>query len=109
MEWYEILLGVFLFSLWFIPFVYELFISTFIDWNRRNKQNKEWKKQNPGKMRLRCIECKYCKWYYYRPFYNSGGIKIPSYCRLLKKQLSGIGSRCQIPDHSNAFWENKEN
>ena len=111
MEWYEWLLGIAFTALWVVPLVYELFISSFIDWIKLNKSNKEWKKENPGKQRLRCIDCKYCKFYYHHPFSKYGQYrntmvtKEPTYCRLLRRQISGRNSRCQIPDNNSAFWE----
>lgn len=112
MKTHEIILCI-IFNSW-IPFViYELFISTFIDWVKRENENRKWKKEHPNLLRKKCIDCKYCKWHYYHPFYKHGKFgnvmvtKEPHYCYLLKKQLSGTESRCKISSNSDAMWEDE--
>ncbi len=112
LKWYQILLAAPFVGIVVYGLGYEVFLRSFIDWLKQEKKNKEWKKNNPEKkLRLLCLNCKYCKWYNYHPFYKHGPYrnvavsKEPTYCRLLKIQLSGSNSRCKIPDNSNAFWE----
>ena len=113
LKWYEILIGI-IFIVGIVgTFIGACVIESLIDFIKQNKKNRQWRKQNPGKIKKLCIHCKYCKWTYYHPFSKSGPYrnvavsKEPRYCTYLKQHLSGSGSRCQIKDFERAFWEEK--
>lgn len=91
---------------------YDIFILSIIDSIKTQKNNKKYIKEHGLKLRLRCLDCKYCKWFYYHPSYKYGKYgnvmvhKLPQYCRLMKKQLKNeVNLRCQIPKAELAMWE----
>lgn len=112
METWKIILGIISACIFLGIPIWELIIVTIRNNIKLRKKNNKWKKAHPDKkLKLLCVNCKFCKTYTYHPFYKHGKYgnvfttKEPSYCRLLKINLSGSYTRCQIRDDSLAFWE----
>lgn len=90
---------------------YAMFLSI-IESIKCQKNNKKYIKEHGLKLRLRCLDCKHCKWFYYHPFYKYGKYgnvmaqKLPKYCRFIKKELKPkYDLRCQISKAEIAMWE----
>ena len=81
-----------------------------------HKKNKKIIKQFGKRIRKKCIECKYCKWFWYHPFYKYGQYgnlfvtKTPEYCRKIKKPLKNNETlRCVINDLEFTEFEENSN
>lgn len=111
MEWWVIVLCILFNAIWIVPLIHELVISPIKEAVKRNKKNNEWVKKNGQKLAKLCLNCHYCKWFWYHPFYKYGrygGLKIktPTYCRKFKKPLSYDPSiRCIGKDYEEIEYE----
>lgn len=89
-------------------FVGEFLLSS-ISLYRKNKRNI----QIYGKrLKKRCVDCEFCNWYWYHPFYKYGKYgnlmkqKIPKYCKKIRKPLNSEHNlRCIINDLDFAEFE----
>lgn len=108
------ILGIAFTALIVIAFVWGVLIDGIIDSVKLRKRNKEFREQNSlvGRLRLRCLDCKYCQKYTYHPFYKYGPYGnymtslLPRYCRRFKKPLKKeTGTRCIARLAEQAMWE----
>lgn len=98
-------------TLFLFIFIYEFLIPAFELYNKNRKIIKKYGKRK----KKQCINCKYCIWALYHPFYKYGinrnllVHKIPRYCKKAKKELrQEIFLRCEITDLEFAEFEEKE-
>lgn len=88
MKWWEIVLCIVINAIWVVPMIIALVIEPLIDYTNRCKANKAWVQKHGRKLKLLCLDCKYCKSYVYHPFYKYGAhgnlmaMKLPSYTLL---------------------------
>lgn len=109
MTWIEIFLCIIINGIWIIPLIYELVITPIQDSIKLHKKNHIWIEINGRHLRKLCVECKYCKWYWYHPIYGQMGFlktKTPQYCKKFRKELTPDSSlRCFINDNQFAEFE----
>lgn len=83
----DIVLAIVINAIWVVPLVHGVFISSFINWCKNNAKEKQLRRIYGN--RLKCMNCKYCKRFLYRPFYYSlqCASYLPSYCKKFRQPL----------------------
>lgn len=103
-------------SIWVFPIIYELAVVPISDNWKLHKKNKELIVKNRNRMRLQCVNCKYCKTFEYHPFYRYGKHgnfmvqKLPKYCKRFRTSLKPeLYQTCIERDNEQAMFVEESN